>query len=51
MEYIELGCACTDCVMMIADGDTSGMDDATETEVRAGIASFGEHAGHVGYLA
>lgn len=34
---------CTDCLMLIANGDASGMDDATEACCRAGIASFQGH--------
>lgn len=34
---------CTDCLMIIANDDASGMDDATEARCREGIASFQCH--------
>ena len=40
MTFEELA-ACSDCLMAIANGDFSGMDDETEARVRAGMARHG----------
>lgn len=34
--------ACTDCLMAIANGDFSGMDDATEKRVRTALDEWGK---------
>lgn len=43
MEYIELGGACGNCVIAIANDDYSGMSDAEETETRAGLERIGQY--------
>jgi len=43
MEYIELsGGACSDCVQAISNDDYSGMSDAVEGQVRAGVTRVTE---------
>jgi hypothetical protein len=37
---------CVDCAMLIANDDTSGMDDATEAACRDGIQREAEAGGH-----
>ncbi len=41
--YVEFGQACDDCVIAIANNDYTGMDDATEARVRAGIERIGQY--------
>ena len=43
MEFYELGTCCDDCVQAIANDDYTGMDDAREQEVRAGLERIGEY--------
>lgn len=40
--YVDLGGACDDCVVAIANDDYSGMDDETEARVRAGLQRIGQ---------
>jgi len=43
MEYVELdGGACDDCAIAIANGDYSGMSEAIEARVKAGIERIGQ---------
>ncbi len=40
--YVDLGGACDDCVIAIANDDYTGMDDETEARVRKGLERIGE---------
>jgi hypothetical protein len=42
MEYVEVGQACDDCVIAIANDDYTGMSDERAAEVRAGLKRIGE---------
>lgn len=43
MEYVELGRACDDCVIAIANDDYTGMSDERAAEVSFAIASINEY--------
>jgi len=42
-EYIDLGEACDDCTIAIANDDYSGMDEETAARVQSGIARVGQY--------
>jgi hypothetical protein len=42
MEYVNVGVACDDCTIAIANDDYSGMDDSQAQQTRAGLARIGQ---------
>jgi len=42
MEYIEVGGACINCVIAIANDDYTGVSDELETAIKAGLERIGQ---------